>query len=230
MFHITQLVIDSFSHFAHNRGMDEQTLRRTPQQARSQQRVEEILQAASDILVEEGYEGLTTSAIAQRAGISVGSLYQFFANKDAVLQALGQRYMEKLAMFNEKVFTPDAVYVPIPILFERTVDTLVEFVDKNKGLNQLFSAPWLSPELQAVADASTNQMILEVQKIIKGKAPQLNEDEAYAAAQALMHMIRGTLPLVETAVPEQRPAIIAEFKRMGTAYLTAITEAPAKND
>jgi AcrR family transcriptional regulator len=223
-FHVLQLIIDSFSHFAHNRGMDEQVLRRTPQQARSQQRVEEILQAASDILVEEGYESLTTSAIAQRAGISVGSLFQFFANKEAVLQALGQRYLEKLAMFNENVFTPDAIYVPIPILFERTVDTLAEFVDKNRGLNQLFSAPWLSPDLQAVSDASTNQMILEVQKILKGKAPHLTDEETYVAAQALMHMIRGMLPLVETAVSEQRAAIIAEFKRMGTAYLTAVTE------
>lgn len=207
--------------------MDEQAFRRTPQQARSQQRVEEILQAASDILVEEGYEGLSTSAIAQRAGISVGSLYQFFANKEAVLQALAQRYLEKMAMLNENVFTPDAIYVPTPILIERAVDTLVEFVDKNKGFNQLFSAPWLSPELQAVADASTNQMILEVQKIFQGKSPQLSDEESYVAAQALMHMIKGMLPLVETAVPEQRPAVIAEFKRMGIAYLTAVTEATA---
>ena len=95
--------------------MDKQSLRRTPQQARSQQRVEEILQAASDLLIEEGYEGLTTSAIAKRAGISVGSLYQFFANKEAVLQALAERYLEKMALLNETVFTADAVYVPISV-------------------------------------------------------------------------------------------------------------------
>ena len=203
--------------------MDKQNLRRQPQQNRSQQRVAEILQAASDLLVEQGYEGLSTSAIAAKAGISVSSLYQFFANKEAVLQALAQRYLEKVTLLNEQVFTPDAVYVPTAVLFGRTVDILVDFADRNKGFHQLFSTPWLSPELQAVGDASTNQMIAEIQKIMMGKAPHLPEGEAHVAAQVLMHMIKGLLPLVETAVPEQRPAIIAEFKRMGMAYLTAVT-------
>ncbi len=203
--------------------MDEQLLRRTPQQARSQQRVEEILQAASDLLIEQGYDALSTSAIAQRAGISVGSLYQFFANKEAVLHALAQRYLEKMALLNETVFTPDAMYVPTPILLERTVDTLVDFMDRNKGLHHLFSMPWVLPELQEISDRTTNQMILEVQRIIQGKAPDLPEDEAHVAAQAMVYMVRGLLPWVETAVPEERAAIIAEFKRMGIAYMNAVT-------
>lgn len=202
--------------------MEEQPYRRTPQQARSQQRVEEILQAASDLLVEKGYEGLSTSAIAGRAGISVGSLYQFFANKEAVLQALAQKYLEKIAVLNGEVFTPDAVYVPTPVLFARTVDILVAFTEQYKGFHQLFTMPWILPELQAVANASTSEMIAEIQKIFMGKAPHLSTEETHVAAQVLMHMIQGVLPLVETADPAQRDAIITEFKRMGAAYLTAV--------
>jgi AcrR family transcriptional regulator len=218
-----QQVIDFSSHFTHNSGMEDQRLRRTPRQWRSQQRVEGILQAASDLLVEVGYEGLSTSAIAQRAGISVGSLYQFFANKEAVLQALAERYLEKMALLNETVFTPDAVYVPTEVLFGRTVDALVAFADRYKGFQQLFSTPWISPELQATADATTRQMIAEIQKIIMGQAPHLDAAEAQVAAQVLMHMVKGVLPLVEAADPAQRPAIVAEFKRMGVAYLAAFS-------
>ncbi len=211
--------------------MTEQNLRRTPQQARSQQRVEEILRATADLLVEDGYERLTTSAIAKRAGISVGSLYQFFANKDAILQALAGRYLEKMAILNEVVFTPDAVYVPIPILIDRAVDALVAFVDKNQGIHQLFDTPWILPELQTVADEATNQMIVEVQKIVLGKAPHLSEARAFVVAQALLQMIKGMLSLVETAVPEERPPLITEFKRMGVTYLEAAiadsSESPA---
>lgn len=204
--------------------MDEQGLRRKPQQIRSQQRVEEILLAAADLLVEEGYEGLSTTSIAQRAGISVGSLYQFFANKDAILQALAQRYLEKMTLLNEAVFTADAVYVPLEILFGRTVDTLVAVAERNRGFHQLFNMPWISPELQAVADASTKAMVTEIRKIIMGKAPHLKEADANVAAQVLMNMIKGLLPMVETADSDQRPAIIAEFKRMGVAYLTTLIE------
>lgn len=50
--------------------------------------VEAILQAAAHILEEEGFEGYTTNAIAARAGVSIGSLYQYFPNKDAVTAAL----------------------------------------------------------------------------------------------------------------------------------------------
>lgn len=202
--------------------MDEQRLRRTPQQERSQQRVEKILQAASDLIVTEGYEGLSTSAIAGRAGISVGSLYQFFANKEAVVQALAQRYLEKMTLLNETVFTPDAVYVPVEVLFGRTVDALVDFMARNQGFHQLFSNPWISPELQAVAEGATAQMITEAKKIFLGKAPHLDEVQAQAAAEVLIHMVSGVLSAVETAVPDRRPLVIAEFKRMGVAYLNDV--------
>ena len=205
--------------------MDEQTLRRTPQQERSQQRVAKILQAASDLIVTEGYEGLSTSAIAERAGISVGSLYQFFANKEAVLQALAQRYLEKVTLLNETVFTPDAIYVPVDVLFGRTVDGLVDFLARNQGFHQLFSNPWISPELQAVSEAATAQMTLEVKKIFLGKAPHLGDEVAQAASEVLIHMVSGVLSAVETAVPPQRDLIIAEFKRMGIAYLNAVISA-----
>ncbi len=62
--------------------------RKTPVQARSGATVGVILEAAARILETEGFEGYTTNAIAARAGVSIGSLYQYFPNKDAVTAAL----------------------------------------------------------------------------------------------------------------------------------------------
>ena len=62
--------------------------RKTPVQARSNATVEAILEAAARILETEGLEGYTTNAIAKRAGVSIGSLYQYFPNKDAITAAL----------------------------------------------------------------------------------------------------------------------------------------------
>src|SRR6185369_14096948 len=73
----------------------EKRLRRAPQQARGQRRVSKILDAADQIFAETGYEEATTNAIAIRANTSIGSLYQFFPNKHAILNALANRYRTK---------------------------------------------------------------------------------------------------------------------------------------
>lgn len=66
--------------------------RRSPVQQRSSATVHAILEAAIQILTRDGPPGLTTNAIAERAGISVGSLYQYFPHKDAIVDALMQRH------------------------------------------------------------------------------------------------------------------------------------------
>ncbi|WP_224363949.1 TetR/AcrR family transcriptional regulator [Hyalangium versicolor] len=62
--------------------------RKKPGQKRSEATVAAVLEAAARILETEGFEGYTTNAVAQRAGISIGSLYQYFPNKDAITKAL----------------------------------------------------------------------------------------------------------------------------------------------
>jgi AcrR family transcriptional regulator len=69
-------------------------LRRQPVQQRSAKRVEQMLEACAALIDELGYDGVTTTLIAERAGVAVGSLYQFFPDKRAVVQALTQRNVE----------------------------------------------------------------------------------------------------------------------------------------
>jgi AcrR family transcriptional regulator len=69
-------------------------LRRRPVQQRSAKRVEQMLEACAALIDELGYDGVTTTLIAERAEVAVGSLYQFFPDKRAVVQALTQRNLE----------------------------------------------------------------------------------------------------------------------------------------
>ncbi|NIF24350.1 TetR family transcriptional regulator [Candidatus Pantoea multigeneris] len=62
--------------------------RKSPKQARSARLVEAILQAATQVLLQEGMPRFTTARVAERAGVSIGSLYQYFPNKAALLFAL----------------------------------------------------------------------------------------------------------------------------------------------
>jgi AcrR family transcriptional regulator len=72
------------------------TTRRTPSQERAQQKVALILEAAMQLLDKGSLESLTTNAIAERAGVSIGTLYQYFGSKQAVLDALADREMAAL--------------------------------------------------------------------------------------------------------------------------------------
>ncbi len=76
--------------------MPELKPRRRPARASGQSIVTAILDAASALLVESGLEGMTTNAIATRAGISVGSLYQYFPNKEAISAGIAKRVNERL--------------------------------------------------------------------------------------------------------------------------------------
>jgi AcrR family transcriptional regulator len=73
------------------------SLRRAPVQRRSAERLTRILDACADLLDEVGYDALSTRAVALRAGVPIGSVYRFFGNKRAMVDALAQRNLERYA-------------------------------------------------------------------------------------------------------------------------------------
>ena len=70
--------------------------RRRPRQQRSRETVEAILEAAAQVFERHGYAAGTTNRIAERAGVSIGSLYQYFPNKDAIVVELMHRHLNEL--------------------------------------------------------------------------------------------------------------------------------------
>ncbi|MEV5439144.1 TetR/AcrR family transcriptional regulator [Streptomyces sp. NPDC052682] len=76
------------------------SLRRAPVQRRSAERLTRILDACADLLDEVGYDDLSTRAVAQRAGVPIGSVYRFFGNKRQMADALAQRNLER---YSERV-------------------------------------------------------------------------------------------------------------------------------
>jgi AcrR family transcriptional regulator len=77
--------------------------RKSPVQARSAASVDAILEATIQVLLSEGKERLTTTKVAARAGVSVGTLYQYFPNKSALLQAVLKRHFDEIMQTVERV-------------------------------------------------------------------------------------------------------------------------------
>jgi AcrR family transcriptional regulator len=72
------------------------TLRKQPIQARSRQTVAAILQATAQVLMTNGYDGTTTNLVAEKAGVSIGSLYEYFPNKESLVAALASVHIAEL--------------------------------------------------------------------------------------------------------------------------------------
>lgn len=96
-------------------------LRRQPVQQRSAKRVAQMLDSCAELIDEVGYDALTTTLIAKRAGVAVGSLYQFFPDKRAVVQALTQRNFEHfMQVVGERLGSIDTTH------WWNVVDTLLD--------------------------------------------------------------------------------------------------------
>lgn len=97
------------------------TRRRRPKQQRSRLMVDFILEAASQVFDEEGYNGATTNMIAERAGISIGSLYQYFPNKGALILELRLAHRAHVLKTVETAMATSD-HLPLPDAIRKIVD------------------------------------------------------------------------------------------------------------
>ena len=114
------------------------SLRRTPKQARGERRIETILRAAAELFDEIGYEAATTILIAQQAKTAVGSLYGFFPNKEAIAQALVERFTADLHALMDSLIGEEAVDAPLEQVFDQLIDPLVQFIHTRPGFRALY--------------------------------------------------------------------------------------------
>lgn len=99
--------------------------RRRPKQERARLTVEAILEATELVLVSDGYDKTTTNRIAEVAGVGIGSLYEYFSNKESIVAALIERHAEQmLAVFQSTL--PALGEVPLPVGMRELIEASVE--------------------------------------------------------------------------------------------------------
>lgn len=114
------------------------TPRKRPQQDRSRVTVDAILEATTHILTEEGYENANTNRIAERAGVSIGSLYQYFPNKESLMAALAEQHSNEIAELVESQLT-HLVHAPLEIAIPELVKAIIAVHAINPHLHQVLS-------------------------------------------------------------------------------------------
>src|ERR1700761_2924531 len=151
-------------------------------QARGMLRIGRILDAAANILATEGSDHLTMNEVARRAGISPGSLYQFFSDRQQLLATLAERYATHLG----KALPPSPQMqivrdATLPVLVSAVVDPIFMFFRKNPGCRALFQGE--GAELERIIQPVHDTLIERSLELIQVRAPQLSATEARNVAQ-----------------------------------------------
>nr|WP_245930148.1 TetR/AcrR family transcriptional regulator [Allonocardiopsis opalescens] len=195
-------------------------MRRRPTQRRSAARVERMLDACAELLEEVGYEELSTTRIARRADVAIGSVYQFFPDKRAIAQALSLRY---LAVFSERI-SARLAGGGYRDWFD-TVDTVIdEYVAMHRGepgFRELRFGDVVDPRL--LDSAAENNTVLAGHLALL-LTTHLGAPEGPEVARALSVAVEAADAVLKMAFrrsPEGDPEIIAEAKRLVHGYLAA---------
>lgn len=186
-----------------------------PQQPRGRRRVARLLRAADLVIGHAGYESATMCAIAARAGSSVGSLYQFFPNKEEVAKALRTQYADEYAEFWRR-FTPQAAKLNADQLAARITEFPLQFARRHPGFLPLFDVPLPAPP------SSRRKMIRgRIAEALRARKPSLSPNRAKRLASVVHQIVKGLLTLYARAPSGERAAIVAEFKVVLAGYLQA---------
>jgi AcrR family transcriptional regulator len=196
-------------------------LRREPRQARSRARLAQILAATDAILTTEGVEGLTTRRIAERAGVPVGTLYQFFPDKGSVVDAVARAYIEEFDALVERLVSSAADgdwSDPVG----RIVDSFVALYRSHPGYVALWSGRHLSPEL-ARADEANNQLIAAgVHQVLAARAGLPDGPGLELAVRVAVRTADALLQYAFSLSPDGDEAVLEELKNLLRLYLASL--------
>lgn len=195
-------------------------MRRQPRQARSQERVKQILDVAEAMFIAEGYSATTTNAIAARAEVPIGSLYQFFPDKGAIVQALAVRYMEMMQQRFDALHTAETSRLNLADYVDYIIDATEQFFNDYPGYHAIFmQVQGIIPELEAIESAADSQLIQDWAVVLSEYYPGLESADYEAIAFMLVKAIGTLLWLSLSQENTFRARLVAETKRLMLSYL-----------
>lgn len=197
---------------------DETTMRRRPQQARSQQRVDQLLDTAAKVFNTVGYEAATTNQIAKESGISIGSLYQFFPNKEAILEALAARYVQGMHALAAQLMDVEATRdLPLSEVLGRLIGAISTFEQSHAAFRPVFMMSHIT-----AAQALHQEMIQRVDDLMAARFPALSAERRHLGAMTGVAIVKGLMML--SAPPDNLPPpqVGAEIVTALMAYLRAV--------
>lgn len=198
-------------------------LRRLPAQQRSVLRVQRMLDCCAELLDEIGYDNLSTTRIAERAGIAIGSLYQFFPDKKAVTQALGLRFLDQFgARVTERL--ADASFSHWTHAVDAVVDEYIDMHRHVPGFRSLHFGDVVDPRLLNGGTENNHVISIRLRKIIVSVTGIPDDEELDRAIRVAVEAADAVLKLAFRDDAEGDPALIEEAKCLVRSYLSHFSQ------
>lgn len=178
--------------------------------------MEQILDAAEQVFVEQGVGAATMQMIAERAGASMGSLYHFFPNKDAVVEALGARYADAVRDTNQKAMPLEQVHLPAEQLFQRILQAQVKLIERTPAFDAVHEA--VQRNCPAINDALNQALVGHVGQFLALRYPKMPTEVRIASAMVSVKMVHTVVELASQLPPGHRMQVINEAHRMLVAH------------
>lgn len=195
-----------------------------PQQARSRERVEHLLDTAAALFAKIGYEAATTNAIAEQAGMSIGSFYRYFPDKQAILRALTERRLEQVREFYDRVFNEDVIYLPLPVLLDRLVDPFLQLHLETPCYAHLLLASDGSTEVAAATCLAEEEIVGRLAALLRRVFPNLSADRTRLVATVCKASVKAMIAAAAAkGGSAARQLVIAEMKKMLRAYMETVS-------
>lgn len=186
--------------------------RKHPVQARSRRTVDDILEGAARVFRREGWQA-TTNRIAEVAGVGVGSLYEYFPNKESLLLALAERHVELAE--REVTRAIDAPSSPA-LLAELQSAILASQRFPSEALGLVRDVPTIGPELLARAEALRARAIDAIAERLRHDRSRA---DATVRARALFGVIGDLTARAMIESPDDHAALAAELLEMAQRHL-----------
>ena len=197
----------------------EAPIAKAPKRARGVQRVADLLDAGAALFALKGYDATTMTEIAQRAGASIGSLYQFFPSKEVLAEALFSRYVERVASLLEELGERAPGLSPLR-LANRLVDLMLDVRSDRDAAAALSGAVAGIVERRKPLRGATRRQIAA---ILRAANPRLSGKSAAEAAALIAHVLK----LVPTLAKEEEDggqALVAQARKMLAAYIERVVK------
>lgn len=193
--------------------IDEQLApRRLPTQARGQQSRDLILRAAADVIEAEGLDRLTTKRIATAAGVSVGSVYQYFPNKEAVVCALTLQWLDLIRSKMDAMHPRNSGITDLQAYMELMFSEIRGVYVSQPGLDPMINALYAMPSLHQLVQDHDKAVAASMASAFKLLVPQADPLEVEALSYTLIVLVHELITEMLLRRPALRKQIEAQLR------------------
>lgn len=197
---------------------DQTVLRRRPIQRRSRERVERMLSAAVTLIERDGSDGMRMSDVAEMAGVSIGSLYQYFPDKSAIIRSLAERCLIEGRGCIESELAAVKSKKQLHAAWSRLIDSYYEMFLTEPAKRDIWCATQGDCRLRKVEleDSRINAGVLA--ETLARLRPNADRSRFEASALLIMHLCDATMRLAISVGPAEGATLVEAYKRM-TLYM-----------